>query len=348
MRELISKDDNRTTIRWKLLTSVSAVALAATISSSDAASDRPMIWLQASGQFDQLADSQSLWVPEFVPGRPLGPLADQYTSVQKKPRTGFDADASVLFQPQDSDWSLRASVGIGKARQPGSVLASQHMPSHGKYSTHYGATSHNNESHEVVDFQAGKDVGLGGGSTIRAGVRIASLRSRSDVNVSTNVPISTSTAFNDASSRISRRFAGVGPSLAWDGSVPIAGAAQDGQLVVDWSAAASFLFGRQTTKENAKATYQGQYRVWTQFHYNNHQTAVRQQIHNTVSRSNNVTVPNLGGFAAVSWRTSDAKVSLGYRADFFFGAIDGGIGAAKKENRGFFGPFASVSIGIGN
>ena len=348
MRELINKDDNRATIRWKLLTSASAFALAATISSSDAATDRPLIWLQASGQFDQLADSQSVWVPEFVPGRPVGPLADQYTSIQKNPKTGFDADASILFQPQDSDWSLRASVRIGKARQPGSVLVSQHMPSHGKYSTHYGATSHNNESHEVIDFQAGKDVGLGGGSTIRAGVRIADLRSRSDVHVSTNVPISTSTAFNDASSRISRRFAGVGPSLAWDGSVPIAGAAQDGQLAVDWSAAASFLFGRQTTKENTEATYQGRTTTITEYGHNNHKTGVRQQIQNTRSRTRNVTVPNLGGSIGISYRWPAARVSLGYRADMFFGAIDGGIATRKSENRGFFGPFVSISIGVGN
>jgi hypothetical protein len=50
----------------------------------------------------------------------------------------------------------------------------------------------------------------------------------------------------------------------------------------------------------------------------------------------------------VSWRTSNAKVSLGYRADMFFGAIDGGIDTRKNENRGFYGPFASISIGLGD
>jgi hypothetical protein len=60
-----------------------------------------------------------------------------------------------------------------------------------------------------------------------------------------------------------------------------------------------------------------------------------------------VTVPNLGGFAGFSWQTSNAKVALGYRADFFFGAMDGGLDARKAETIGFYGPFASVSVGLG-
>jgi hypothetical protein len=66
-----------------------------------------------------------------------------------------------------------------------------------------------------------------------------------------------------------------------------------------------------------------------------------------VSRNKSVTVPNIGGLASVSWRYSAAKVSMGYRADYYFGVLDGGIAAAKKEDRGFYGPFVSVSVGLG-
>ena len=59
-------------------------------------------------------------------------------------------------------------------------------------------------------------------------------------------------------------------------------------------------------------------------------------------------MPNVGGFAGLSFRYADAKFSLGYRADFFFGAIDGGIDTRKSENRGFNGPFASISVGVGD
>ncbi len=42
----------------------------------------------------------------------------------------------------------------------------------------------------------------------------------------------------------------------------------------------------------------------------------------------------------------DFKVRMGYRADFFFGAIDGGIDTRKSETLGFYGPFATISIGL--
>ncbi len=60
-----------------------------------------------------------------------------------------------------------------------------------------------------------------------------------------------------------------------------------------------------------------------------------------------VAVPNLGGFAGISIKYHNAKFSFGYRADEFFGAMDGGIDTAKSENRGFFGPYASFSVGLG-
>jgi hypothetical protein len=47
------------------------------------------------------------------------------------------------------------------------------------------------------------------------------------------------------------------------------------------------------------------------------------------------------------FRYANAKLSFGYIADEFFGAMDGGIDAYKAENRGFFGPFANISIGLG-
>ncbi len=58
-------------------------------------------------------------------------------------------------------------------------------------------------------------------------------------------------------------------------------------------------------------------------------------------------MPNVGGFAGLTFRIENFKMSAGYRADFFFGAMDGGIDTARKENIGFYGPFATVSVGLG-
>jgi hypothetical protein len=58
-------------------------------------------------------------------------------------------------------------------------------------------------------------------------------------------------------------------------------------------------------------------------------------------------VPNIGAFAGLSFRYAAAKVSFGYKADFFFNAMDGGIDTAKSYDRNFYGPFATISIGLG-
>jgi hypothetical protein len=64
------------------------------------------------------------------------------------------------------------------------------------------------------------------------------------------------------------------------------------------------------------------------------------------TRTRSVAVPNIGGFAGLSFKYPNAKVSLGYRADFFFGAVDGGIDARKTYDRSFYGPYMTVSIGL--
>jgi hypothetical protein len=53
----------------------------------------------------------------------------------------------------------------------------------------------------------------------------------------------------------------------------------------------------------------------------------------------------MAGFS-IKW--PNAKISIGYRADIFLNAMDGGWDTAKKENRSFMGPFASVSFGLGD
>ena len=40
-------------------------------------------------------------------------------------------------------------------------------------------------------------------------------------------------------------------------------------------------------------------------------------------------------------------MSFGYRADFFFGAIDGGIDKRHSETLNMSGPFVTISFGLG-
>jgi hypothetical protein len=240
------------------------------------------------------------------------------------------------------------------------------------------ASARESERHAIFDFQAGKDVGLGmfgsgASSTISAGVRIAQfnssenvrMRAEPDVHYPTSVigipalvkfiAYGTYVFHDDAAVLASKRsFDGIGPSLSWTASAPIAGTQDAGMLSLDWGANAAVLFGRQKARGNHQTTVKTYYKQG--FHNGNVPTAgrfytrsiVQHTIPGPFDRSRNVTVPNLGGFAGVSYRYADAKISFGYRADMFFGAIDGGIDTRKSENRGFYGPYASISIGLGD
>jgi iron complex outermembrane receptor protein len=176
-------------------------------------------------------------------------------------------------------------------------------------------------------------------------------------------------------------FHGLGPKLDWKASTPVAGDETDGQIALDWGANFAVLFGRQKASGSHQTTVKSYYASYWKGHFGGLNTGHRfKSVHNgyflnkhfctdpvgggcqawgnlvpthqatnirTRNRSRMVAVPNLGGFVGLSMKYRNAKVSFGYRADEFFGAMDGGIDSYKSENRGFFGPFANLSIGLG-
>lgn len=338
----------------RLLATVSAVALLGFANAGGALANepgKPVIELEISGQLDQLADKQTRWIPDFMSGPNTGPLSGMFQDVQKMPRFGYDGDAGISFRPGDDGWVFSASVRMGRARQPGSASKLAHIRRQiwiPGYPSHYGVLSHETESHLFVDFSVGKDVGLGiadAQSTVSVGVRFANMRSRSDVQISSNfAPSFYGSATNDPDTRIKRKFHGWGPRVAWDGSAPLAGTLEDGQLGVDWGLNAALLFGRQTDKQKTDGFYRQHYVNWASYSYVTH----TQTVHSTNLRRKSVIVPALGAYLAASYRFTNAKVSLGYRADWYFDALDGGVAASQKVDRGFYGPYAGVTISIGD
>ncbi len=240
------------------------------------------------------------------------------------------------------------------------------------------------QSYVIADFQAGRDVGLGmfgnnGSSVMSFGVRFAQFASRTKTNMKarpnidvvnrfdspqfTQPPIPTyfpslsskyfpSYRFNAYSAYRdnSRSFSGVGPSLSWTGSAPIAGNPSENSILFDWGINGSVLFGRQKAREqhNKTARRYELANVGTEYpsgegtHYN----VIYKSRPAARSRSHCATVPNIGGFAGISFKMPNAKVSFGYRADVFFGAIDGGNEARHTRDIIFHGPFAKFSIGL--
>jgi hypothetical protein len=145
-----------------------------------------------------------------------------------------------------------------------------------------------------------------------------------------------------------RKFSGIGPSISWSGSIPVAGDDRTGGFNVDWGANGAILFGRQKA-----SVRHGEYgRNWPAIAPGvdgEYQNAYLVYNHTGEGHTSNksVTVPNLGGFAGLSYRYKNAKISFGYRADLFFGAIDGGIDKRHSETLNMGGPFATISFGLG-
>ena len=395
MSELINTNDNRATIRWKLLTGASALALSAYISSAGLAraedADHSQVWIELGGQLNRLEDSQEIFKPHFVTLTPS--IFSPPQEAERPPLYGMDANAGLTFQPAGSDWIFSASIRYGRA-STGKHVRHQTYPSSSPLITVSGgslglipalaarftdAEIKQSEKHLILDFQAGKDVGLGmfgpgALSTLSLGVRFAQFTSRSqntlkeDPDWKFNQYIATLhygkytfytpvilQAYHTyiGTFRADRSFRGIGPSLSWKSSVPFAGNSHDGELMLDFNVNAALLFGRQRTKTHHQTT--GIYHPSPSFAYQKYGTnkARREITYERPTtpdhtRSRNITVPNVGGSVGLSWKLQNFKMSLGYRADMFFGAIDGGIDARKNENRAFYGPYASISIGLGD
>jgi iron complex outermembrane receptor protein len=376
MSELLNAPNGNRNFHLRLLGSASAVALSAVAAAGSAIAaeqnaDRPVVWIELGGQAEQVNGFGDPFAPPFASEL----VADGFTSPLKAQHAlgqSFGEEGMILFQPENSDWIFSASIRYGRAGGG----ANKHQQTKGGprkacigsncgYLTPAHSTVQfsetrvkNEETNVVLDFQAGRDLGLGlfgngGKSRFGFGVRIAQFSSTQTLGMNADpdfyYPTNVAKYANhhhsySVTSRIDRSFRGFGPSLSWNASASLIGNSGDGGVALDWGVNAALLFGRQKAQGHHQTTgvyYKGKF-----FKYENN---VVSNIHRSGSpdRSHSLIVPNVGGFAGVSFLYSSAKVSLGYRADLFFGATDSGIDTAKKENVGFYGPFATISIGLG-
>lgn len=382
MSELIEARDHRSSIRWQLLTSVSAFSLvmyvaATTVGMADDA-DRPTVWLEMGGQMESLQGNSS---PFTAPFMTVTPTPDPYrndffSNAQRPAHHSFGLEGGITLQPHYSDWTFSAHIRYGRSNNSRHVHNQTALPTIAKTFYYYGNTynyhfnipfakvadvrAHSSESHMVLDFSAGRDIGIGilgsnSTSAIAAGIRYAQFSITSTVAAYARPDISIAypsyfhvhpyAGFNQyfMNAHSSRSFTGVGPSLSWNASAALAGDPASGELTVDWGINAALLFGRQKV-ETSHGTHAYQLTRENRGTYYN--VLYPTQPHHSI-RSRSVATPNFGGFAGFSVKYVSAKVSLGYRADFFFGAIDAGIDTRQAKDLGFNGPFASISIGLG-
>lgn len=362
----MSKNKNME-FRRQLLATVSTLALLAAACGSGKAKaedSRPTIWIEFGGQLEGMTRVQDEFVPPFLVSAP--PL--DFTSInpleaQRPPKYSQGAQLALSFQPENSGWVFsglvrygRSSGGKGAMEQTVATMtpyppAPQFLIT--KASHKFIRTiGRENSKHLIADFQAGRDVGLGllgKDASISLGVRFAQFSERSsfdlherpDYGWQKKHPFYTRFYHNFAAQEDARRsFHGIGPSLSVKASPSIARPGEDSDITLDWGVNGAVLFGRNQALVHHD-TNEGYFHSWVGY------TQLYDHPY-TRLRKHSAAVPNLGGFVGLSYRYVDAKISLGYRADMFFGAMDGGIDTRKNKNLGFFGPFASISIGMGD
>ncbi len=356
MSELEIRLRNGAKLRSALLETVSMtafllLAMRSAIAESD---DRPTVWIELGGGFTQLENGQQAYLPPFLSHSPKLPLAATPPAiVEKNPPYSWDGDAKISFTPKGTDLILSASIRYGRnvANRTLTERTAEHYVGPYGYDGYYAyqnIAAKMVESHLILDFSAGKDIGLGmvgenGSSIIALGVRYAQFNSRNITDIQYQPTNATRTIYKFSGS-IARtsRFTGIGPSVSWTASSELAGNQSQGGITADWGVSGALLFGRQSMSAQHQET------ETHKFYIGSLQYKVPTYQHSAIAeRDRRVVVPNIGGFAGVSWRYTNAKVSFGYRADMFFGPVDGGVAAHKNYDRGFYGPFAAVSIGLG-
>ena len=374
MNELIVAAQSRKMLHSRFLGTVCTLALASMLtgqgaSAAQADADHPTVWIELGGQLERLSGQGEPFTPDFATVYADSPAFEQGTALQtqRNPRYSKGLQGKITFTPQGSDWSVSAALVYGRSnstrrvhQQTAGVPLTEGRYGHGNpqldpvpIKAYSDVRDKDAESHLLLDFKVGKDVGLGilgsqSTSKFSFGLRLAQFTSSKNVGMVGRPEVHLAGNYGkywtnfDFQGKADRSFSGLGPSVSWDGSTTLAGN-EEGGVSFDWGAGAAILFGRQ----KARAQHQGYSTKFNKYQFNYDNTVGYRSSPPAASRRRSVMVPNIGGFAGISLYRANAKVSLGYRGDFFFGATDGGIDTRKTENVSFHGPFATISIGLG-
>jgi hypothetical protein len=374
MSELMTTKAGRGHFRWHLLSTVSAVTLwtlagAGTAGAED--SGRPTVWIELGGQLERVDGGLSPFAPAFLTSQPR-PAVEQTSPLafQRPPRYSNGAEGKITFAPEGSDWVMSASLRYGRSNRDRRVHEEMQSKKPGVFGAYkYGqlyadSRVKNAESHLISDFQVGRDVGIGvvgpsGHSELQLGLRFAQFTTKSDAAIN-ELPVYFGSHYWNLGARdiflqnqqvhrlvgnADRSFRGIGPAVSWEGDAKLVGGTDTAKVTVDWGVNAAVLFGRQ--KSQGTQDLDEKYYKTTVNNFQLYYDSDRYQHHTPFNRSRSVVVPNVGGFAALSFRYDNAKVTLGYRGDFFFNAMDGGALTRDTRDRSFHGPFATIAIGLG-
>ena len=286
-------------IRVTLLAGVSAGALLLAIA-SDADAQGTKWWFEGTGQYLNWDGGASQFYPDpnaFI-----------------KPGNGAGFGAEIGFQAADSPWSFALRGRYSQNKRKDGSFVNTVFSSYGSFTTTTSSgTASSQETHGLLDFEVGRDVGLGvlgipeSKLTVTAGVRVARFSARTAGDATSPA------GFYTTAIRNRRKFTGVGPRLGFKAAVPVSN-----NVSFKLDAAGALLFG----KRKASLVRSGSYG-----------TTIRR-------RSKSAIVPNIDVFAGVALHASSAPFELifGYGVDAYFNVLDTGYNNARKSNRILHGP----------
>lgn len=306
-----------------LLCSVSTLALLAVIGGArkaEAAEQVPGGWsLELQGQYE-FAETES--TQSFTPSAGIPD-----TSIE--PRHGFEGAAKIAYRPTGSPFSYALGVRYGRSRQASRGFSANYPSGGGTFDQTVDTSER--LSHTTVDFEVGKDVGIGlfgsGTTTIGGGLRYAHFDSTTRGNFATSFKYGGFPASRSGQFELSRYSDVIGPRVFARTTSPFAGELGERGVSLGLNVGAGVLFGRQSAKNDVFLS-SGTPGQFPQF-----------------SRSRQVTVPTVDASAQVNWAVPESPltVSAGYRYDGFYQVIDGGsAGSSHQINSVQHGPFLAV------
>ena len=209
MSELINTQKANNSLHWRLLTSVSSLALLAAICGTQGAfAERfrsPYSMDRTGADLDRVDGGQQAFAPAFVVNNSGSTAFDPISpaEAQKPPSFSFGGEGKLSIEPEGADWVFSASVRYGRSnsnRQVHQTAKNKPVYQHLVFNTPYfpnhtliapsnhtpftanffAAQEELSESHAVIDFQVGKDLGIGlfgreGMSVLNVGVKIRAI-----------------------------------------------------------------------------------------------------------------------------------------------------------------------------
>jgi hypothetical protein len=289
----------------------------------------------------------------------------------------------LTYRPDRSPWTVSTSVRHGatnsgitrlhreEASGPkacsfpiaglGGLLCN---PSSAKYSPYNfkaamnwsDASAVNAEEHTLVDFEVGRDLGVGAfnvKSSLALGLRYAQFRSTTDATLY-GIPdwdhlpdgwatIPVESHYYGASLAATRKFKGAGPTLSWQASKWLLGDELVGHVDLDWSATGGVLFGKQWSGIGGFEQHGEFLGV-----YNTRPRPAVAKTPVSSDRSGSATIPLLDLSVGVSYEIQRLKLSTGYRWERYFDAIDAGYQDGEQYDRTIDGPYFKIAVGFGD